>query len=162
MDADVRRHNVSVETRLSLENPKIVVDEIQIQQVLINLIRNALDAMADQSPSHRQLTVSTMQLEREQTAILVADSGPGISSDDVGRLFDAFFSTKPDGMGIGLSISRTIVEAHGGTIGVNSTEDAPVGASFQVTLPAAKASRPEPHFRRSIETSRTKLSTEDL
>ncbi|WP_431204985.1 PAS domain-containing sensor histidine kinase [Bradyrhizobium betae] len=107
-------------------------DRIQLQQVLVNLLVNAGQAMSDQRGS-RTITLRAGSVDGEQLAITVQDSGPGIRSDDMPRLFDPFFTTKRDGMGMGLAICRTTVEAHGGQLSVESTPGA--GATFRLTLP---------------------------
>jgi two-component system sensor kinase FixL len=107
-------------------------DSVQIQQVIINLVRNAVEAMAD-SP-RRELLVSARAVAGT-VALHVEDSGPGIPAEMMDHLFEAFISSKPDGMGVGLSISRTIVEAHGGTLSAVNRDDG--GASFRLTLPLA-------------------------
>ena len=89
-------------------------DKIQIQQVLLNLIRNALEAM--QESDERELILSTREIEQEMVEISVADTGPGIAEEIASQLFQPFITTKPQGMGVGLSISRTIIEAHGGRL----------------------------------------------
>jgi C4-dicarboxylate-specific signal transduction histidine kinase len=110
-------------------------DRIQIQQVLVNLMRNALEAMA--GIGRRELTISTALLDEETIEIAVADSGPGLARDVVDHLFDPFVSTKARGMGLGLSICRTIVESHGGRIG--AAENSGGGLALRFTLPAAPA-----------------------
>jgi PAS domain S-box-containing protein len=111
----------------------VFVNRVQIQQVIVNLIRNAFEAMADQEP--REVTLATRALEDETMEIAVADTGPGIPSDVAGQLFKPFVSNKPDGMGLGLSISRSIIEAHEGRL---TAEPNPGGGTiFRFTLPAA-------------------------
>ena len=112
----------------------VAVDPIQLQQVLINLIRNAVEAVAG-SP-RPEILVSARGTAAE-VEIRVEDNGPGIPPGMMGRLFDAFVSSKPDGMGVGLSVSRTIVETHGGTLSAANGPDG--GARFRVTLPAAQS-----------------------
>jgi two-component system sensor kinase FixL len=110
-----------------------LIDRIQIQQVLVNLIRNAAEAM-DGSP-RREITLATAPKEPGLIEASVADTGPGMPADVVGRLFEPFVTTKPDGMGVGLSICRTIIEAHGGHI---RTEANPEGGTvFRFTLEAS-------------------------
>jgi len=124
-----------VRTRLKLAErlPIVFVDRVQIAQVLLNLIRNAADAMQGNDPAAREITITTARLETGEIEILVEDSGPGLSEEVQCRLFDAFFSTKEDGMGIGLSISRSIVEAHEGRlVGENRPSG---GAVFSIQLP---------------------------
>ncbi|MDP3897657.1 MAG: ATP-binding protein, partial [Mesorhizobium sp.] len=110
----------------------VFVDRVQIQQVLINLMRNAIEAMRD-SPA-RELSVRALPAESGFVAIEVADTGPGISDEIAAQLFQPFVTTKPGGMGVGLSISKRIVEAHGGTLAVAS--NARGGATFRFTLPS--------------------------
>jgi C4-dicarboxylate-specific signal transduction histidine kinase len=111
----------------------VLANRIQIQQVLVNLIRNALEAMAH--TERPALDLTTRGLAGDMVEIAVADSGPGISAEVAARLFEPFISTKPDGMGLGLSICRSIVEAHGGELG---SEPNPAGGTiFRFTLPAA-------------------------
>jgi len=108
------------------------VNRVQIQQVLVNLIRNAFEAMADQD--QREVTLATRALDSGMIEIAVTDIGPGIPSDIADRLFEPFVSSKHDGMGLGLSISRSIVEAHGGRL---KTEPKPGGGTvFRFTLPS--------------------------
>jgi PAS domain S-box-containing protein len=110
----------------------VFVNRVQIQQVIVNLIRNAFEAMAYQEP--REVTLATRALEDETIEVAVADTGPGIPGDVAGQLFKPFVSNKPDGMGLGLSISRSIIEAHGGRL---RTEPNPGGgAVFRFTLPS--------------------------
>jgi two-component system, LuxR family, sensor kinase FixL len=113
----------------------VFVDRVQVQQVLINLIRNATEAM--RHSQHRELAVRTIDGETEgMIAIEVADTGPGLTEDVAQQLFKPFVSTKPGGMGVGLSISKRIVEAHGGEISMQRNERG--GATFRFTLPAVK------------------------
>lgn len=113
----------------------VLVDRVQIQQVLVNLIRNAVEAMADSKV--RELTVSSSSQDNGMIRVTIADTGPGISEAVASQLFQAFVSSKSEGMGLGLSICRTIIEAHGGRIW---TEPAPAeGAVFHFTLPHARS-----------------------
>ncbi|MEQ8601046.1 MAG: PAS domain S-box protein [Devosia sp.] len=109
----------------------VLVDRVQIQQVLINLMRNAMEAMRDSSV--KDLTVSARLATAERIMVEVSDTGPGISEDVSPQLFQPFITSKPTGMGIGLSISRRIIEAHGGTI--EASRNGAGGATFQFTLP---------------------------
>ena len=110
--------------------PEVVADRIQVQQVVVNLIRNAIDAMED-SP-RRELHVAVRPVEDDLIQITVADTGPGVSPEVADQLFQPFITTKRHGMGVGLSISRTIVEAHGGRIWAEPNPGG--GASFHFTL----------------------------
>ncbi|MBT5456577.1 MAG: PAS domain S-box protein [Rhodospirillaceae bacterium] len=122
-----------VETTLALADdlPPAMMDRIQIQQVIVNLIRNSLDATSDQET--RVITISTAHGEDDSVGVSVADNGPGLDKEVAERLFQPFNSSKSDGMGIGLSISRTIVEQHGGRIWATPKEDG--GVIFSFTLP---------------------------
>ncbi|TAN13732.1 MAG: PAS domain-containing sensor histidine kinase, partial [Rhizobiaceae bacterium] len=113
------------------DTAKVLVDRIQIQQVLINLMRNAIEAMRESA--RRELVVRTRLDGESHVVIEVADTGPGISKDIAARLFQPFVTSKPNGMGIGLSISRRIVEAHGGTL--TASGNAKGGAIFRIELP---------------------------
>jgi signal transduction histidine kinase len=113
----------------------VLVNRIQIQQVLVNLIRNAFEAMADQES--RDVTLATRTLDNRMIEVAVADSGPGIPEDISSRLFEPFVSNKHDGMGMGLSISRSIIEAHDGRL---TAEPKPGGGTiFRFTIPCGVA-----------------------
>ena len=122
-------------TQLAEGLPRVQGDRIQLQQVLLNLIINAIEAMRDVGEEERELFISTRN-EPDGVLVSVRDSGLGISPENVGRLFDPFYTTKPDGMGMGLSICRSIVEAHGGRIW--ATANVPQGAAFHVTIPTVR------------------------
>jgi PAS domain S-box-containing protein len=130
------RNGVSVQTRLSDGLDPVLGDRVQLQQVLLNLILNAAEAMGLVEEGARDLLIST---EQDQVRVLVAvrDTGPGIDSAHLDRVFDAFYSTKPSGTGMGLSICRSIIDAHGGKLWAEPNE--PRGAVFQFTLPGAEA-----------------------
>jgi C4-dicarboxylate-specific signal transduction histidine kinase len=129
-------HGVDVRFRFDPHAARVFADRIQIQQVLVNLIRNALEAMA--ASTRRELVLTTDLLEEGTIEIAVGDSGPGLAKKVVDHLFEPFVSTKRDGMGLGLSICRSIVESHGGRIRVS--ENSGGGLTFRFTLPAASAS----------------------
>lgn len=126
-----REHRVRSAFEFSAEAEMVTADRVQIQQVLINLMRNAIEAMRDSDP--RELVVRTAPGGDGTVVVEVADTGPGISDEIAARLFKPFVTTKPSGMGVGLSISRRIVEAHGGKISVTRNENG--GATFRFTLP---------------------------
>ncbi|ACK84632.1 PAS domain-containing sensor histidine kinase [Methylorubrum extorquens] len=111
----------------------VLVDRVQVQQVLVNLMRNACEAM--QRSSRRELTVATRRVSPDLAEVAVSDTGPGIAEEVADRLFQPFVTTKEAGMGVGLSISRTIIEAHGGRLWVEP--NAAGGATFRLTLPTA-------------------------
>jgi signal transduction histidine kinase len=108
-------------------------DRIQLQQVIINLVMNGIEAMQSVTDRPRELVVRSGQDRPRQALVSVADCGVGIAAENVDRLFDAFFTTKSGGMGMGLSICRSIIEAHGGRLW--ATANIPHGATFQFTLP---------------------------
>ena len=111
---------------------RVLVDRIQIQQVLVNLISNAIEAMA--KSARRELIVTTTSIDEETVEIAVADSGPGLPKEIAAHLFKPFVSTKPNGMGLGLSICRSIIESHGGSLG--SEPNPGGGMIFRFTLAA--------------------------
>ena len=114
--------------------PAVVGDRVQLQQVVINLVINAIQAMASVTARPRELSIRSQRNEAGRVLIEVADSGHGIGSNNLEQLFKAFFTTKPAGMGMGLSICRSIIEAHGGTVW--ASDNTPSGAVFHFTLPA--------------------------
>ena len=133
--SEVVKNGVSVQTQLTEGLPRIQGDLVQLQQVILNLILNAVEAMSGVSKGSRELLISTGQEASGGVLVAVQDSGPGLNPESVDRLFDAFYTTKPDGIGMGLSICRSIVDAHGGRLWGSS--QAPRGAVFQFTLPLA-------------------------
>ena len=124
---------VTVKTELAGELPRIQCDRVQLQQVMLNLIVNAIQSMSGVEDGDRELHVSTVSIEPEGVCVAVRDTGPGLRPERLARLFEPFYTTKPDGMGMGLSICRSIVEAHGGRLWATSCE--PRGALFQFTIP---------------------------
>jgi PAS domain S-box-containing protein len=131
---EATQHSVFVQTKLAADHPLIVADRIQLQQVLMNLMINGIDAMkAVEGP--RQLTLGTQNESNEQLLVSVEDTGIGLPPNEAGQIFNAFFTTKEHGTGMGLRISRTIIEAHGGRLW--ATDNHPRGASFHFTLAAS-------------------------
>jgi PAS domain S-box-containing protein len=128
------KHHVDVSLQLSQGPLAAELDLVQIEQVLLNLVRNAIDAMKQVDIDHRKLELVTRKLDDDQVEVLVKDTGPGIPADNIEHLFDAFFSTKETGMGMGLPISRKIVESHSGKI--SATSELGKGAEFRVVLPS--------------------------
>jgi two-component system, LuxR family, sensor kinase FixL len=125
--------NVKIRTELTAKLPPVLIDKVQIQQVIINLVRNSIEAM--QSAVRRELSVTTRKLDGELLEVAVADTGPGLSAEVSSRLFQPFITTKEKGMGIGLTICQSIVEAHGGRIWASPREEG--GVIFHFTLPPA-------------------------
>jgi PAS domain S-box-containing protein len=134
---EVLGHRVSLRTALAAALPPVFGDRVQLQQVLINLVINGIEAMASVTDRPRALLIRSHQPDADQVGVAVQDSSIGIDPADVDRLFHAFFSTKPDGMGMGLSISRSIIDAHGGRLW--ASRNVGPGATFQFTLPVPSA-----------------------
>jgi signal transduction histidine kinase len=130
---EVARRGASLQTDLSADLPAVTGDRVQLQQVLLNLIMNALDAMSARTEGARIVRIRTHTLEPNSILVAVEDSGVGLDPDQAARLFDAFYTTKSEGLGMGLSISRSIVEAHGGKLWASANQGP--GATFQFTLP---------------------------
>src|SRR6516165_6247836 len=130
---EILKNGVSVQTQLAEGLPLIQGDRVQLQQVILNLIVNAVEAMSAVGEGARELLISTGKDASGGVLVAVRDSGPGLNPETVARLFDAFYTTKPGGMGMGLSICRSIVEAHGGRIWASRT--AALGTALQCTLP---------------------------
>jgi len=130
---EVENQSVSVHTELFDELPQIPANRVQLQQVILNLIRNAIDAMSTVVNRKRILRVKTGIYEFNHLLITVEDSGMGIDPKNIGRIFDAFFTTKSHGMGMGLAICRSIIESHGGRLSASLGQ--PHGSIFHVSLP---------------------------
>jgi PAS domain S-box-containing protein len=131
---EVARNWVAVRTDLAQELPLIQGDRVQLQQVVLNLIINAIEAMTGVDAAPRELHISTSRTEPDIVLVAVRDSGPGFDHANSERIFEAFHTTKRDGLGMGLSICRAIIDAHGGRLW--ATANTPKGAVFQFTLPA--------------------------
>jgi PAS domain S-box-containing protein len=131
------KHGVSMQTRLATDLPAVEGDRVRLQQVILNLIMNAIEAMSGADDGPRELRLSTEPDAAGGVLVAVRDSGPGLDPQSEARLFEAFYTTKPEGMGMGLAICRSIVEEHGGRLWASANE--PRGAVFQLTLPAEGA-----------------------
>jgi len=131
--SEVRRHRVSLRMELSTALPPLLGDRVQLQQVILNLMINGIEAMSSVADRPRELLIRSGTQGSPGIFVAVRDSGIGLDPHNIARLFDAFFTTKPRGMGMGLSISRTIIEAHGGRLWTTPNEGH--GATFQFTLP---------------------------
>jgi PAS domain S-box-containing protein len=130
--SEAQKNRVSLQTQLSSDLPLILGDRIQLQQVILNLIINAIEAMSGVNEGPRELLIRSGTDESQDVLVAVRDSGPGLDPNSLDHLFTAFFTTKPQGMGMGLAISRSIIEAHGGRLWP-TPNDGP-GATFQFTL----------------------------
>jgi NO-binding membrane sensor protein with MHYT domain len=130
---DVLSHGVSLRTELASPLPTVLGDRVQLQQVVINLLMNGVEAMAPIADRPREILIRSEQHEADKVQVAVLDSGIGIDSETAEKVFSAFFTTKPSGMGMGLSISRSIIRAHGGRLWVSPNVGH--GAAFQFTVP---------------------------
>ena len=136
LESDLRQNEVRVEQQTDHSDHVVMIDEIQIQQVLVNLIRNALDAMSQTERDQRTLKITTSRTADDLIKVSVCDTGKGIPVESADQVFDAFFSNKSEGMGMGLAISRSIIESHGGRLWMTPNIDR--GVTFHFTLPIAK------------------------
>jgi C4-dicarboxylate-specific signal transduction histidine kinase len=138
---ELQRHDVDIRLDLASDVPRVFGDRIQIQQVVVNLAVNAIQAMTDAHSPARTLTILARLEPSGEVSVVVEDTGPGISGDALPRLFEGFFTTKKSGMGIGLPICRSIIEAHGGRIRVTNRADR-TGARVSFTLPPHASDHP--------------------
>jgi PAS domain S-box-containing protein len=130
--SEATRYSVSVRTELAADLPQVMGDRVQLQQVLMNLLLNGMDAMKDVDTT-RELIINSQPAKNEQVVVSVSDTGVGLPPQQADQIFNAFFTTKPQGTGMGLRISRSIVESHGGRLW--SVDNSPRGATFHLTLP---------------------------
>jgi two-component system sensor kinase FixL len=134
LQTDAVVHGVELTLELAPDLPEVPVDPGQIQQVILNLVRNSLDALAGRDRSGGQITIRTALTREREVQLSVGDNGPGVSAEAMKRIFDPFFSTKDNGTGLGLAITHTIVRAHGGSVAYRP--NVPNGARFDILLPA--------------------------
>src|SRR5580692_9378132 len=130
--SEAARHNILVGTELATDVPQVMVDRVQLQQVLMNLIMNSIDAMKDLDGT-REVTIKSQRTGNEHILLSVIDTGVGLPVQQADQIFEAFFTTKVQGIGMGLSVSRSIIESHGGRLWAGDNH--PRGASFYITLP---------------------------
>jgi len=136
LDSERRQYRVAMQLSLSEDLPEVRSDPLEIKQVMLNLLKNGIESMHDTAESERQLEVTTKWDQRRWIEISVADRGTGVSKKELAKIFNPFFTTKPDGLGLGLAICRSIVEAHGGRLTAASNGFG--GTTFRFTLPAEK------------------------
>jgi signal transduction histidine kinase len=129
---EANRYSISMQTELAADPPKVIADRVQLQQVLMNLMLNGIEAMKE---TGGQLTIKLRSIDDGQLLIAVSDTGVGLPADKADEIFDTFFTTKPQGSGMGLTISRSIVESHGGRLW--ATSNSGLGATFHFTVPTA-------------------------
>ncbi|OHV82601.1 response regulator [Rhizobium sp. LCM 4573] len=137
---EIRRHGANVETLLTPVPQLVHGDRVQLQQVVLNLVMNALEAMSAAAVPVKKITIGSRRSDANGVELFVSDTGPGLGPVDPERVFDAMFTTKREGMGLGLSICRSIIEAHGGTIMADIIHSDP-GATFRLSLPVADEKR---------------------
>jgi signal transduction histidine kinase len=130
--SEATRYSISVRTELASDLPQVMGDRVQLQQVLMNLLLNGMDAMKDVDTT-RELIINSQPAKNEQVMVSVSDTGVGLPPQQAEQVFNAFFTTKPYGTGMGLRISRSIIESHGGRLW--AANNSPRGASFCFTLP---------------------------
>ncbi len=131
--AEAHKHGVAIELDLTNPLPMVMADTIQIQQTVLNLMRNGMEAMGETDPTPHRLTIRTSTNGNKDIEVTVEDTGHGITQQTLEHIFDPFFTTKSSGLGLGLPICRSIIEAHGGHLWV--TEGNQRGATFHFTLP---------------------------
>jgi signal transduction histidine kinase len=134
---ELQRHGITLQKILAADAGSAVGDRIQLQQVILNLILNAVEAIGSSEGGPPRLQVTSEMLDNGKISVSIADSGPGVEPARLDQIFEAFFTTKPNGLGMGLSICRSIIEAHGGRLWVSPNE--PGGSIFSFTLKAAAA-----------------------
>jgi PAS domain S-box-containing protein len=136
-ELEALQYGAIVKLTLDVQLPQVQVDAIMIEQVLCNMVRNAFEAMAEAKSDRREVAICTRSFDRNAIEIEVADTGPGIDAAAIDQVFDQFFTTKPEGVGMGLSISRSIIESHGGSVRAESGKDG--GTSFRFTVPISES-----------------------
>jgi two-component system, LuxR family, sensor kinase FixL len=141
---DIDSRPIALSTRFSPELPKVMGDRIQLQQVIINLLVNSIQAIVQSGQPTRRIDVETSIDEDGSVVFSVLDNGPGLASDDLDRIFESFFSTKAAGIGIGLAICQSIITAHGGSISGSNRPNG--GAHFRFALPVPRVAAPESHI----------------
>jgi signal transduction histidine kinase len=130
---EAKRHGVSIQTQFAGDLAPVAGDRVQLQQVVLNLVMNGIEAMSSITEQARDLVITTRNLEPDQVQVTVEDSGIGLDPNAMAKIFDPFYTTKPGGMGMGLSICRSILQAHGGRLWAEG-KDGP-GTIFHFTLP---------------------------
>jgi signal transduction histidine kinase len=145
---EATRYSISIRADLAADLPQVLADRVQLQQVLMNLMLNGIEAMKEMNPAG-ELTIKSQQ-DDNQLLIAVSDTGPGLPPEQAGQIFKAFFTTKPQGTGMGLPISRSIIESHGGRLW--PTANAGRGATFHFTLPSEGEMKQPDQNDASVET----------
>ena len=144
METDLKAHKVVARVELTADLPPVIGQRGQLQEVMVNLVQNAIDAMQTADDGDRELHLKTERCGNDSVKVTIADTGPGIDPEKLDEIFEAFFTTKQSGMGLGLAICRMIIERHGGEL--SASPASPHGAVFQITLP-----QPEPALTRPLQ-----------
>ena len=134
LQIEIREHEPDLHLDLANNLPLILADQLLIEQVIVNLVKNAMEAMQVLDKNDRRLTLQTDICQDSSILVSVRDSGPGISDYEAGKIFEPFYTTKPEGMGMGLAIIRSIIDSHGGELDVQKNENE-AGTTFKFTLP---------------------------
>jgi signal transduction histidine kinase len=145
--SDLQRNRVLLQSELAQDLPRIVGDRLQLQQVILNLLRNASDAMVGVGDRPRQLLIRTEGEDGDRVRVSVRDAGVGIDAQSMNKLFDAFYTTKSEGMGIGLSVSRSIIERHHGHLWAEPNDGPGVTFSFSIPLEPHRITDAAPAMR---------------
>ena len=132
VEDEAKKQSVIIRTQFSADLPPVPADRVQLQQVMLNLVMNAIEAMSSVADRARELVIATRKLDPDQVQVTVKDSGIGLDPNTIARIFDPFYTTKSGGMGMGLSISRSILQAHGGRLWATAKDGA--GTIFYFTL----------------------------
>ncbi|MFW6059324.1 MAG: sensor histidine kinase, partial [Phycisphaeraceae bacterium] len=135
LDPEIHRHGVRLRLDLDEQIPSVLVDSVQIEQVILNLVRNGVEAMEANTADDRPLTIRTQPGEAGRVCITVQDAGTGVSDEQLDRIFEPFYTTKSAGMGMGLNISQSIAQANSGRLWAERNSDR--GMSFHLALPTA-------------------------
>ena len=134
--SEVLRHGVALQTHFAAGLPRVQGDRTRVQQVILNLILNAVEAVSGSSAGERELLIRTRRDGSDAVLVAIRDSGPGLDPTNMDRVFEPFYTTKPEGMGMGLAICRSIIDAHGGRLWTAANK--PRGAVFRFTLPCER------------------------
>lgn len=135
LQPEISSHGITIRKKLARQIPPVFADKIQLEQVVVNIIKNAVDALTEAPSEGRRIYLQTSLTNEQAIEILIHDFGPGFNDQELNKIFQPFYTTKNDGLGVGLSISQTIIEAHGGNL--KATPQPKEGACFRITLPAA-------------------------
>ncbi|MBN2563756.1 MAG: PAS domain S-box protein [Phycisphaerae bacterium] len=135
VEGEARRHDTAIRLELAERMPSVLADSIQIQQVVVNLARNGIEAISETEAGQGEIVISTSSTDGEMVTVAVRDTGRGLPPEELEQVFESFYTTKPQGLGLGLPLSRSIIEAHGGRLWVAPNPDQ--GVTFQFTLPVS-------------------------